>query len=174
MSRDTSLVKSKTLLSHSQFFHGRHQLFNHDGRLPYRWRYPHYRPWRPTGDVEARVHILTATALGWGRVASPTLGRLYPQGNSPYSFYWRSGHEGVKKTSTPPTPGIKPGCAVRCSAPCRLSHLALRPTLCSCEFIKFILWVYMFKILHHSLSYLLSLPILKCLKIKEVYQNGAP
>ena len=44
---------------------------------------PHYRPWRPMGDVVARVHIFTATALGWGRVVSPTLGRLYPRGNSP-------------------------------------------------------------------------------------------
>ena len=30
------------------------------------------------GDVDARVHIFTATALGRGRVASPTPGRLYP------------------------------------------------------------------------------------------------
>ena len=43
----------------------------------------HYRPWRPTGDVDARVHIFTAKALGRSRVASPTLGRLYPRGNSP-------------------------------------------------------------------------------------------
>ena len=26
-----------------------------------RWRYPHYRPWRHTEDVDARVHIYTAT-----------------------------------------------------------------------------------------------------------------
>ena len=32
---------------------------------------------------DARVHIYTATALGRGRVASPMLGHLYPQGNSP-------------------------------------------------------------------------------------------
>ena len=56
------------------------------------------------GDVDARVHIFTATALGRGRVASPTLGRLYPPGKSQYSFYRRlsgpqdqSGHEGAKK-----------------------------------------------------------------------------
>ena len=30
------------------------------------------------GDVDVSVHIFTATALGRGRVASPTLGRLYP------------------------------------------------------------------------------------------------
>ena len=53
------------------------------------------------GDVDARVH--TATALGKGRVASPTLGRIYPR----YSIYSRqsgpqeqSGYEGVKGIST--------------------------------------------------------------------------
>ena len=35
------------------------------------------------GDVDARVHIFTAMALGRGRMASPTLGRLYPRRNSP-------------------------------------------------------------------------------------------
>ena len=51
------------------------------------------------GDVVARIHIYTATALGRGRMASPTLGRLYR-----YSFYRRmsgpqdqSGHERVRK-----------------------------------------------------------------------------
>ena len=34
------------------------------------------------GDVDARVHIFAAKALGRGRVASPTLGSLYP-GESP-------------------------------------------------------------------------------------------
>ena len=64
----------------------------------------HYKPWSPTGDVDARIHIFTATALGWGRVASPTLGRLYPEEIPRYSFYRRLGgpqgqfgHEGVKK-----------------------------------------------------------------------------
>ena len=64
------------------------------------------------GDVDARVHIYTVTALGRGRVASPTLGRLTPR----HSFYRRlsepqeqSGYEGVKRISTPPTPGIEPG-----------------------------------------------------------------
>ena len=33
----------------------------------------------PRGDVDARVHIYTAIALGRDRVASPTLGRLYPR-----------------------------------------------------------------------------------------------
>ena len=42
-----------------------------------------YRPWMPTGDVGARVHIFTAMVLGWGKVASPTLGCLYPQGYPP-------------------------------------------------------------------------------------------
>ena len=56
------------------------------------------------GDVDARVHIYTAMALGRGRVASPTLGHLYPQ----CSFYRKlsglqdqSGHEGVKKNLHP-------------------------------------------------------------------------
>ena len=40
-------------------------------------KYPHYRPWRPVGDEDARVHIFAATTLGRGRVASPTLGCLY-------------------------------------------------------------------------------------------------
>ena len=90
-------------------------------------RYPHYRPWRPMGDVDARVHIFTAMALGWGRVASPTLGRLYPLGNPWYSFYRRlsgpqdqSGH-GVKKNLR--HPGSNPGRPAWSQAPCCLSHL---------------------------------------------------
>ena len=58
-----------------------------------RQRYPHYRP---TEDVDARVHIFTATALGRGS--------LYPW----YSFYRRlsgpqdqSGCEGVEKNLHP-------------------------------------------------------------------------
>ena len=58
------------------------------------------------------VHIYTVTALGRGRVASPTLGRIYPR----YSFYRilsipkdQSRHDGVKKISTPTTPGVKRG-----------------------------------------------------------------
>ena len=50
----------------------------------------------------------TATALGRGRVASPTLGRLYPEESPRYSFYMRlsgpqdqSGHEAVKKNLHP-------------------------------------------------------------------------
>ena len=64
------------------------------------------------GCKVAHTYVYTATALGKGRVASPTLGRLYPR----YSFYSRlsgpqeqSGYEGVKKISTPLTPGIEPG-----------------------------------------------------------------
>ena len=60
------------------------------------------------GDVHARVHIYTATALGRGRVASPMLGRLYPRESTRCSFYRRlsgpqdqSGHEGVKKKLHP-------------------------------------------------------------------------
>ena len=60
------------------------------------------------GDVDARVHIFTATALGRRRVASPTLGRLYPEESPRYSFYRRlsgpqdqSGHEGAQKNLHP-------------------------------------------------------------------------
>ena len=60
----------------------------------------------------AHTYVYTSTALGKGRVASPTLGRLYPL----YSFYSRlsgpqeqSGYEGVKRISTPPKPGTEPG-----------------------------------------------------------------
>ena len=64
------------------------------------------------GDVDARVHIYIATALGRGRVANPMLGCLYPS----LIFYRRlsepqdqSGHEGVKKNlHTPLTPRIEP------------------------------------------------------------------
>ena len=63
-----------------------------------------YRPRRLTGDVDARVLIYIATALGRDRVASPKLGRLYPRGKPRYSFYRRlsgpqvqSGHERMKK-----------------------------------------------------------------------------
>ena len=60
------------------------------------------------GDVDARVHIYTTMALGRVRVASPTLGSLYPREIIQYSFYRRlsglqdqSGHEGVKKNLHP-------------------------------------------------------------------------
>ena len=50
----------------------------------------------------------TYTKLGWGMMASPTLGRLYPEQIPRYSFYRRlsgpqdqSGHEGVKKNLHP-------------------------------------------------------------------------
>ena len=53
-----------------------------------------------TGDVDARVHIYTATAVGRGKVSGPRLGW--------YSFYRRlsgfqkqSGHKGVKKNLYP-------------------------------------------------------------------------
>ena len=64
------------------------------------------------GCKGAYTYVYTATALGKGMVASPTLGRLYLW----YSLYSRlsgpqeqSGYERVKKISTPPTPKIEPG-----------------------------------------------------------------
>ena len=52
------------------------------------------------GDVDARVNIHTVTALGRGRVPSPTLDCHYPQGklSGPQD---QSGHEGVKKNLHP-------------------------------------------------------------------------
>ena len=65
----------------------------------------------PVRDVEARVHIYTAIALGRGREAGPMLGCLYPR----YSFYRRlselqgqSEHEGVKKSRSSDTRAIQP------------------------------------------------------------------
>ena len=64
------------------------------------------------GCKGAHTYVYIATALAKSRVASPTLGCLYPR----CSFYSRlsrpqeqSGHEEVKKIFTPPTPGIEPG-----------------------------------------------------------------
>ena len=50
------------------------------------------------GDVDARVHIHTAMALGRGRVANPTLGCLYLWGKP--LVLDQSGHE-VKKNLHP-------------------------------------------------------------------------
>ena len=94
--------------------------------------FPHYRPWRPTGDVDARVYIFTATALGSGRVASPTLGRLYPRGKPPVLILeeaeWTSGPVWTRRSEekSPPLrhPGSNPGRPARSPAPCRLSYLA--------------------------------------------------
>ena len=44
------------------------------------------------GDVDAEVHMYTFTALGRGRMASPTPSHFYPMESSQYSFYrWLSG-----------------------------------------------------------------------------------
>ena len=62
---------------------------------------------KANGDVDARVHILAATALKTRTVVNPTPGRLYP-GKYQYSFCRRlsgphdqSGHEEVKKNLNP-------------------------------------------------------------------------
>ena len=56
------------------------------------------------GGVDARVHISTVTALGRGRVAIPTLGRLHPRRKHPALIYRKlngpqdqSEHEEVKQ-----------------------------------------------------------------------------
>ena len=79
-------------------------------------------------DVVTRVYIYTATALGRGRVASPTLSRFYPRGKPRYSFLWGwvNPRTGVKKSPSPPSPGSNPGTPARSQAPCQLSYLAQR------------------------------------------------
>ena len=75
--------------------------------------------------MDARVHIFTATALGWGRMASTTLGRLYPPGKFPGGWVDPRASLDTKewrKISNPPTPGIEPGP----SSP-QLSALPLEP-----------------------------------------------
>ena len=95
-------------------------------------KYPHYRPWRRTGDADATVHTYTAKTLGRGRLGSPTLGRLYPRGKTTVLIFiggWMDPRTSLdtkawRKISTPSTPGIEPGLPVRSQAPCRLSYLA--------------------------------------------------
>ena len=74
--------------------------------------------------VDARVDIYTATTLGRGRVASPTLVRLYPRERRLSEPQNRSGQEGVKEKSPPFRHlGSKPGHRARSQAPCRLIYL---------------------------------------------------
>ena len=83
-------------------------------------RYPHYWPWRPTGDVDARVHIFTATVLGRG-------GRLvlrsaaFTPGKAP-GTHFIGGLSGPQDQSG--HLGSNLGRPAHSSAPCRLSHLA--------------------------------------------------
>ena len=82
------------------------------------------------GDVDARVQIFTATALGRGRVASLTLGCLYPRGKPPVLILqeaeWTSGPVWTRRSEekSPPLrhPGSNPGRPARSPAPCRLSQ----------------------------------------------------
>ena len=83
------------------------------------------------GDVNARVHIYTAMALGRDRVANLILGCLYPRGKPQYSFHRRlsaiqdhSGHERIKKISTFWYSGSNLGHPVHSQPPCFLSYLA--------------------------------------------------
>ena len=83
------------------------------------------------GVVDSRVHIYKATALGRGRVASPTLGRLYCRGDIPVlisqEVEWTSGPVLTRRSEEnfPPLrhPGWNPGRPARSQAPCRLSYL---------------------------------------------------
>ena len=81
---------------------------------------------RGCGCKGAHTYVYTATALGKGRVASPTLGHLYLR----YSFYSRlSGPQeqsGIKDwRKSPPLrhPESNPGRRARSQANCRLSHM---------------------------------------------------
>ena len=66
-------------------------------------------------------------------MASPTLGRLYPRGNSPvlilYEVEWTPGPIWTRRSEekSPPLrhPGSNPARPARSQAPCRLSHVAL-------------------------------------------------
>ena len=80
--------------------------------------------------MEGSVHIFTATALGRGSMASPTLGHLYPP-ESPVLILRRmsgpqdqSGHERVKIYHTLRYPGSNLGLSARSQATRRFSFLA--------------------------------------------------
>ena len=51
--------------------------------------YSHYRSLRPTENVDASVHIFSATALERRKVSNSMPGRFYPPGKPSYSFYRR-------------------------------------------------------------------------------------
>ena len=69
------------------------------------------------GDVDARVHIYTATALGRGRWLVLRSAAFTPGESARYSFYrrqsepqYQSGHEGLMKNlHSSQTSGIEPG-----------------------------------------------------------------
>ena len=87
---------------------------------------PNYRPRRPMRDVNARVHIYTATALGRGRIASPTLGLLYPRILILYEPEWTPGPVWRRRSEEKSPPfrhaGLNLGRPARSQAPCRLSY----------------------------------------------------
>ena len=94
-------------------------------------KYPYYRPWRPTGDVDARVHILTATVVRRGWLASVTLGRFTPGEGPRSSFYRRlsgpqgqSRHIGVKKNLPLFDTRDQPGPSSLRKTPCCFSYMA--------------------------------------------------
>ena len=75
------------------------------------------------GDVDARIHIYIATALGRGRVgrAAFTLGKFPLFHRRLCELQDQSRHDGIKKKLHPLRhPGSNPG---RRQAPCRLSYL---------------------------------------------------
>ena len=104
---------------------------------------PHYRPWRTTGDVGARIHIFAATALGRGRIASARLGSLYPQESRCIYFtggwvsprVWMNTKEG-KYISTPS--GSNPGHPALVAK--RLASWATWPIILNVDFRTMCVW----------------------------------
>ena len=82
------------------------------------------------GDVDVRVHMFVAKALGRSMVASSTLGRLYPEKTPVLILRRLNGPENpfdtkkLRKISTSPPPGIDPDRLARSQASCRLNYLA--------------------------------------------------
>ena len=82
-------------------------------------RYSHYRPWRPKGDVDARVRIFAA-------MASPELDRRYPPVLILQEPEWTPGPVWTKSSANAPLrhPGSKPDRPARNLVPCGLNSLA--------------------------------------------------
>ena len=78
-------------------------------------------------DVDAKIHIYTAAALGRGRVGSPTLGRILPPVLILMEAEWTPGpiwtRRRKEKSSLLQHPSSNPGRPARSQASCRLSYL---------------------------------------------------
>ena len=92
--------------------------------------YSHYKPRRNTENVDSKVHIFAAKALGRGRVTSPTLDRLYigkaavlilQEVEWTPGLLWTRKNEG--KSPLLHRRGSNPDRPTRSQPPCRLNHL---------------------------------------------------